>query len=87
MHGLGRLVLLKHRPRLAGAPTGRGDGQEGLAGGDLLIRTGSCLSFPFVGFLSALITVATFAVQAVPQACLEAQVGAEVEWLVVVCRL
>lgn len=88
MHGLGRLVLLSHRPRLAGPLAGRGGGQEGLAGGVLLIRRSkSCLSFPVVGFLSALITVATFSVQAVSHACLDAQVGTEVEWLVVVCRL
>lgn len=74
------LVLLNDLPRLTGPLTGRGNRQEGFARGALLIR----LTSRVVGLLSLEITVAAFTVQAVSDARFDAEVGAEVEWLVVV---
>lgn len=78
------LVLLNDLSRLAGPLSGRGDGKEGFAGGELLIWSGCWLASRLVGVLWVVITVAAFAIQAVLNACLDADVGAEVEWLVVV---
>lgn len=39
VHGLGRLVLMRNSTWLAGPLAGRRDGQEGLAGGGLVIRS------------------------------------------------
>lgn len=81
------LVLLNDLPRLAGPLSGRGDGEEGFAGGELLIWSGCWLTSRLVvGVLWVVITVAAFSIQAVLNACLDADVGAEVEWLVVVVR-
>lgn len=87
VHWLVFLVLLSDRSRLAGTAARRRDRQEGLAGGRLLVRSCCWLSPRVFELLSMVIAVAALALQAVPDARLDTEVRAEVERLVVICRV